>query len=137
MSVDELRKTLEEHIYKTYSEAERKLVPAPLIREREFYNRVFLFVGLVYSAPWLYFGFRALSAMRDGPLWQNWDSIGRLTLAILFGWHHAHSVKHARGLFYPLELWERSIAKRREEWRIQNPHKAAILSRLQNPLSYM
>jgi hypothetical protein len=137
MSVEQLQKTVEEQVQKTHSKAERKLMPAPLLRERDFYGRVWLLVGLVYSAPWLYFGFRSLTELRDGPLWENWSAVWCMAVAIFFGWYHAHSARHARGLFYALDIWEQSIARRREDWRAQHPDKAKVLDRLQNPLSYM
>jgi hypothetical protein len=137
MSVEDLQKSLEDHVHKTYHEAERKLLPAPLVRERDFYGRVWLLTALAYSAPWLYFGLRSLVVLHDGPLWENWPAVWRMGLAILFGWYHAHSAKHANGLFYPLDIWEQSLSRRHEDWRAQNPEKAALLNRLQNPLSYM
>lgn len=135
MSVEELQSTLEEQVRKTHSEAERKLMPAPLLRERDFYGRVWFLVGLVYSVPWLYFGFRSFTDLHDGPLWDNWSFVWRMAVAVFLAWYHARSARHARGLYYPLDIWEQSIARRREEWRSQHPDKSAVLDRLQNQIS--
>ena len=137
MSVEQLQSSLEEQVRKTHSAAERKLLPAPLLRERDFYSRVWFFVGLVYSVPWLYLGCRSFVVLHDGPLWENWSAVWRMALAAFFGWYHAYSALHTKGLYYPLDLWEQSISRRREEWRDQNPEKATILDKLQNPLSYL
>jgi hypothetical protein len=85
MNTDDLNDRLEEQVAKTFRKAERQLLPAPLVREREFYGNVFLFVGLIYSAPWLYFGFRSFMVLHEGPLWENWSFVWRIGLAVLFG----------------------------------------------------
>ena len=137
MNAEEMHKSLEEHARETHSKAERDLLPAPLVRERDFCREVWLWVGLVYSLPWLYFGFKSLTVLNDGPLWENWPSVWRMGLAAIFGWYHVHAAKHKTGLFYPMDLWEQSIARRIEEWRSQNSDKTDVLNKLQNPLSYM
>lgn len=136
MNVDDLRDHLETQRSKAYRQAERKLLPAPLVRERVYRGNVFLLVILIYSAPWLYFGFKSFMFLHEGPLSANWSFVWRIGLAVLFGWYHAHASKCATGLFYPLDLWEQSISRRVQEWRDSNPEKTDVLNKLQNPLSY-
>lgn len=86
MSMEELHKSVEDRVHKTHANAERKLLPAPLLRERDFCRNVWLLVVLAYSAPWLYFGVKSLAVLSSGPLWENWASLWRMGIAATFGW---------------------------------------------------
>lgn len=96
-----------------FSEPLRTRSPSPLDREHSFYMDTLMLVGLIYSLPWLLFGIWSLSVLNGGALWQNWPFIWRMSIAIFFAWFHVYSANHAKGLFYPLGLWEQSIMRRR------------------------
>jgi len=98
-----------------FIEPPRKQSPSPLEREHSFYMNTSMLVGLFYSLPWLLFGIWSLLVLNNGTLWQNWPFIWRMSIGICFAWSHVHSANHARGLFYPLRLWEQSIIRRRDD----------------------
>lgn len=136
--------TLDDEVRSAYAKGRRQLLPSPLIREFDFFRRVQSLVGLIYCAPWLYFGFKSVAVMNwlhdvwlGAFLSENWASLWRLGLAAIFFFYHMHASKEATGLYYPMHLWELSLERREQEWRAQNPDKADALNKLGNPTHHM
>jgi len=117
-----------------YAAAERKLLPYPLWREREFYRKVRSFVGLLYAVPWLSLGLLGgwFIFAKESPAAGLSSLAGASVLFVL----HFHSMGKVTGLWYPLGLWEQSITSRIEAWRYKNPEKSALLNAIQNPLNH-
>lgn len=92
-------------------------LPAPLIRESEFLDRLRSLPHFIYGAPWVYLGVRSFMELGDGALDQQWPFLWRAVLAAGLAFYHSHAANKESGLFYPISLWQQSIDRRTAEFR--------------------